>query len=356
MIKLKFLIASFLLLCCGLFSIASAQEPKNIAAAEWQRIESESKDFSIAMPGDFKVFVDANGFRRPNPKKRRDEIFYGDLRSISAFQDGTMMSVERYRVTDSVKALDALLVADAPNCQSNSCTTREINFENFTGRQYAAETSDLFITSFYLAAKNHIYFVTAANRNRNKATLNRFISSLRLGGKSFSSEGGSIEENELAPREISMLESDSVEIEYAKPSAEKIESSQQSLKTGVAGSPASIGSAANQKSVMANETRPAPSNSARTSASNTSFLAVIFQPRPGYTEEARKNNLQGDVRLRVHFSANGHIKQISVINGLPFGLTEMAVNAARRLRFLPMEKNETPVSVIKILEYRFRMY
>lgn len=85
-------------------------------------------------------------------------------------------------------------------------------------------------------------------------------------------------------------------------------------------------------------------------------LKILSQPRPGYTEEARKNNVQGTVRVRVTFSASGQIAGVSAVSSLPYGLTEKAIAAARQISFVPAKKNGVPTAVSKVIEYRFTMY
>lgn len=85
-------------------------------------------------------------------------------------------------------------------------------------------------------------------------------------------------------------------------------------------------------------------------------LKILSQPRPGYTEEARKNNVQGTVRVRVTFSASGQVTGVSAVSSLPYGLTEKAIAAARQISFVPAKKNGVATAVTKVIEYRFTMY
>jgi hypothetical protein len=41
---------------------------------------------------------------------------------------------------------------------------------------------------------------------------------------------------------------------------------------------------------------------------------------------------------------------------LPYGLTEQAMEAARKMRFEPAMKNGIPYSVTKLVEYPFTLY
>lgn len=77
---------------------------------------------------------------------------------------------------------------------------------------------------------------------------------------------------------------------------------------------------------------------------------IIAKPRAQYTDEARQKNIQGKVILKVTFLANGQIGSISTIKGLPNGLTEKAIAAARSIKF------ETGKTVTRSVEYTFTIY
>lgn len=72
---------------------------------------------------------------------------------------------------------------------------------------------------------------------------------------------------------------------------------------------------------------------------------ALNRPRPNYTEEARKNKIEGIVYTNVLIGADGSVKQVRIRSGLPNGLNEEAIRAAYQLRFKPAQKNGQPVSV-----------
>jgi TonB family protein len=80
---------------------------------------------------------------------------------------------------------------------------------------------------------------------------------------------------------------------------------------------------------------------------------ITFNPQPGYTEEARRNNVSGFVRLRAVLNSSGEVTDIGVVKGLPDGLTEKAVAAARQIKFTHAEKDGRKVSQHVVLEYAF---
>jgi len=83
---------------------------------------------------------------------------------------------------------------------------------------------------------------------------------------------------------------------------------------------------------------------------------ILEKPEPTYTEEARKNQVTGTVVLRAIFSSNGQITGITPVSRLPDGLTERAIAAARRIKFVPAMKDGRPVSMYFQLEYNFNLY
>ncbi|HEX8250680.1 MAG TPA: energy transducer TonB [Pyrinomonadaceae bacterium] len=85
-------------------------------------------------------------------------------------------------------------------------------------------------------------------------------------------------------------------------------------------------------------------------------IRIISKPRANYTEAAKLNHVEGVVRVRVTFMASGEIGSTIPISGLPFGLTEQALAAARRIKFEPATRDDIPVSVTKVVEYNFSIY
>ena len=83
---------------------------------------------------------------------------------------------------------------------------------------------------------------------------------------------------------------------------------------------------------------------------------VLEKPEPTYTESARKNQITGTVTLRAVFSAGGSVTNIHAVSGLPDGLTERAIAAAKSIRFVPATKDGHPVSMWMELQYNFNLY
>jgi TonB family protein len=78
-------------------------------------------------------------------------------------------------------------------------------------------------------------------------------------------------------------------------------------------------------------------------------------PRPNYTEEARKNKIQGTVRARVLVSSTGMVKQVTIVRGLSDGLNEEAIRAAFQIRFRPATRGGRAVASWTTLEVDFNI-
>jgi protein TonB len=83
---------------------------------------------------------------------------------------------------------------------------------------------------------------------------------------------------------------------------------------------------------------------------------VTYKPEPGYTEDARKNQVTGTVVLRAVFTSSGQVTSITAVKPLPNGLTDKAIAAARQIKFIPAVKDGHNVSMYMQLEYSFNLY
>jgi protein TonB len=83
---------------------------------------------------------------------------------------------------------------------------------------------------------------------------------------------------------------------------------------------------------------------------------LLNEPRPFYTEEARKNKVQGVVKVRILVDETGTVREVVVTRSLPDGLSEQAIRAAHQMRFRPAIKNGQPVAYwISNVEIEFNL-
>lgn len=83
---------------------------------------------------------------------------------------------------------------------------------------------------------------------------------------------------------------------------------------------------------------------------------AIYTPDPEYSEEARKARQQGTVVLWIVIDREGKPREARVVRSLGMGLDERAIDAVRRWRFEPAQKDGRPVAVQVNVEVSFRLY
>lgn len=88
----------------------------------------------------------------------------------------------------------------------------------------------------------------------------------------------------------------------------------------------------------------------------TQKARVLEKKEPTYTESARKFSVTGTVILRGVFASSGEVTNLRVVQKLPHGLTQRALDAARAIRFTPAMKDGRPVSMWMELQYNFNLY
>jgi TonB family protein len=82
---------------------------------------------------------------------------------------------------------------------------------------------------------------------------------------------------------------------------------------------------------------------------------VITRPQAKYTDEARRNGIQGIVLLSAVVDESGKAQDIRVEHSIDPGLDQEAIKAVRRWRFRPGEQDGRPVRVPVHVEITFRL-
>jgi len=82
---------------------------------------------------------------------------------------------------------------------------------------------------------------------------------------------------------------------------------------------------------------------------------VVLRVEPHYTEPARRAGIQGVVILDLVIDTHGAVESVTVLRGLPLGLTGSAVTAVEQWRFEPSTYRDHPVRVRYILTVRFTL-
>jgi TonB family protein len=89
-------------------------------------------------------------------------------------------------------------------------------------------------------------------------------------------------------------------------------------------------------------TRSKPASHQSSSGVNAP-VEITFKPKPDYTDEGRRQKINGEVRLEVLFKSDGQIQVIRVVQGLGYGLDEEAVKVAEQIKFKPALHEGQPI-------------
>ena len=82
---------------------------------------------------------------------------------------------------------------------------------------------------------------------------------------------------------------------------------------------------------------------------------LVREVRPLYTDDARRQRIEGDVILEIVVRSDGSVGSIKVRRGLGGGLDQRAVEAVRQWRFNPARRHGTPVDVAVEVAVEFKL-
>src|SRR5437667_1441340 len=115
------------------------------------------------------------------------------------------------------------------------------------------------------------------------------------------------------------------------------------------------GRAVHQTGFDAEPAKPEPAPKKRDAGPPQTPVEILFKPKPQYTQEARTLKLEGEVLLKVLFTAGGQARVLDVVQGLGHGLDENAVHAAEQIRFKPAIRDGVPVDSTATVHILFEL-
>jgi TonB family protein len=84
-------------------------------------------------------------------------------------------------------------------------------------------------------------------------------------------------------------------------------------------------------------------------------VEILSKPKPEYTAEARQLKIEGEVLVRVMFTAAGDVRVLDVARGLGHGLDENALRAAQQIKFKPAQRDGQPVDSTATVHIIFQL-
>jgi TonB family protein len=292
--------------CVGLSTVGLGAEPVahnrwfptapvSTPLAEWTRYTVKGEEFSVSLPA-LPAMTTRKIARMPVRKARIERV-------LGSYGEGIAYAIYTYENLQG-QTLDEFIRERGNRRSRNREWTNptDVTVNDFAGKQFALSDRGVLGAVQFFQTNNHLYQFEAVGAAIDDPRVQRFFTSLSLGKKV---EGTEVD-NGMG----------------AQPSEDPDPQS----------SPTFLSKDVDQT------------------------VVVVTKPEPSYTESARQGQTTGAVVLKVVFASNGAVTNIQVISGLPFGLTEQAVAAAKQIRFVPALKNGQFVSTQLQLEYNFNLY
>ena len=282
-----------ILLATALWILVASAAIAQPANGPWKRYTVKGEEFSVILPT-----LPAMTTRKPMVERfateRRERV-------LGAYADGVAFAISCFENPGRRETLDQFIEQEIfTHSGWDRSSEQELKVNGFNGKQYLSPnkvpgTMQLFSTS------NNVYRFQAFGATADDPRVKQFFSSIMLGKKTAGTEV-----------------SDGIGIPY-DPDTEPLTNALQNKDV-------------DRKAV------------------------IVMRPEPAYTDEARKNMLTGAVILKAILTAKGNVEGIRVASGLPYGLSEKAIEAAKKLKFIPALKDGKFVPSWVQIEYHFNLY
>lgn len=289
------------LLTQALVGLGSAQgRTAESKQQEWSRFRVKKEGFSVLLP-ELPSVIPRNRYIRGPLRQNRD------VHKYAAYEDGVVYQVVSFGNPDHTETLDYFEAEIRMNELRNIEITTRTELQNglqysFKRYNYDKRGSSPGVAQIY-DTKERAFALVAIGKDGNDPSVRRFMQSLEL-------------KDEPAGKDINR-------------GAERDSGSPGSMTDATVFQPSEV------------SVKP----------------VVLVKPEPGpYTDAARRHLTRGTVALKVVFSADGRVTNIEVQTSLPDGLTDRAIEAARRIYFIPGMKDGRFVSTLMMLEYNFNIY
>ena len=290
--KIPLLSCAILLVAVNAFAQSGGMAPPPSA---WLKYRVEGEEFSIALPTAPAMTTYTTSVSPYNPKARTQHY-------LGVYADGVVYLIDcdddnpQSRLRNAPERL-------APSQGWDPATEQAINHDGVPGKQYTSSHPLGGVIQVF-ATKKHFYRFRAFGATAADARVQHFFSSLTFGKP----DGYEVSDGPGTPLEPV---DGSVQIRAAE---------------------------------------------VFTSQAVDRKIMIFMKPEPQYTEEAREKKLVGTIVIKAVASANGSVVDIEVKQGLPGGLTEQAIAALKKMKFMPAAKDGKLVSTWLQLEYNFNLY
>ncbi len=334
----------------GSIAVAATSLQSQEKEAVWERYSAKEEEFSVMMP-ELPGVISGQTCLDLSCQTVRLEKTY------AAYSDGVVYIVTSYQTPHLRPSLEAIIDENLSllNEQFKIVSQSDVTLNKFKGKRYVLmskpDDHDRIVT-FYLTNK-YVYRVDAVGETENDSSMKKFIESFALDNKKATDIGNGAKQ---------------ITTSLNNPLQARTNQSSQSVKPGQM--PETSGGLGPGRGGNAGQTEGGGgrggnigggSKSSQTPrifkpSEVTRKAMIVLKPSPEYTEEARQKEITGRVILQLVFSSTGGVVNIRTIGGLPHGLTENAIRAARVMYFIPAMKDGKRVPQYARVEYNFNIY
>lgn len=219
-------------------------------------------------------------------------------RQLKTFLDGALYVIDVFENPEPRQSLDEFIAEQNAKSVYDLTTERNLTINGFAGKEYLSRNTTPPTTVQFFATEKRLFRFSAGGGTVENPGVKQFFSSIMLGKKT---DGIKVSDGP----------GNSLELETAGTFTGK----QVDVK-----------------------------------------VRLLKKPEPSYSASARSAGITGTVVLKAVFSATGQVTNIRVVYGLPYGLTEKSIAAAKKIKFIPAIKDGNYVSMWLQLEYNFNLY
>ena len=278
-------------------SYISAQNTDDSLSKErivkWEALNGKNNEFIFYMPQGYETVVDGGFYIGGNSKVDKKLI-------VSRYINGVILLMEYYEG-------DAKQIQKYLQEKEKSPIGRNEEINGFDFKQFVGDDDGYFNKTQYFRNGNRLYIVKVLTKSVNNEIVKDFFESVKL-----------INDNKVVSPNVT-----------------------KDMKT----------------ITLSNISEREPSllddkNAIEAKTADRKPIILIF-PRPRFPENELRSSNTGKVKLRVLYSSSGKIAEVEVLRSPSKALSEVAIEAAKKTKFLPAEKDGKLVSVYQTQEYSF---
>lgn len=287
----------------------------NAEGEKWTRIEADEQEISLAFPPGY-IFN----------KETKKQKFAPTYRIIGFKNDVTMELTVNKKVSN-----DGFTFSRPPNGMSTDTFTKK----GLKGRRsYTNPAEANMKETISIEGDKYSYFISVTASDRKKPEVERFIYSIKIKGESLFKNPNAQTYPETSVAVNSLTTSPEVLDAFNR----KLEKTKGNVKKEI--------SAMDNQTVSYADYSRAP--------------IVVDQPYPNFNprfEGMSKGSVASHLtKLKVTLLANGQVGDITIIMGNDNNFNDSCVDAVRKLRFIPAQKNGVNADSVRIIDYNIYLF